>query len=501
LIILRTVRIAWAAASLLAAGLGGCLLHRRTLSVWPIRLRLTLERLGPTFVKIGQALSQRSDLLPVGWIAELSRLQGHASPFPGILAAKAVEAEFGAPISQLFLAFDLKPMAAASVAQVHRGMLKDGREVVVKILRPGVRAQIEEDMRILLAFAAVSRLTVPSLHKRRFVELVRELRTNLLRETDLREEARNIRRFAFALNDSKTIVIPDVIDKLSATTVLVQEMSRGREFGDPSIADQASALSQVSSTSILQQFFVLGFFHADPHPGNIFVMSDGRLCFHDFGAVGALDRQSRQALLAFVQGFIQQDPDWLTDAAIDLALLAPNIDRAVVARGVEAILTDLKGAPMQNWSIAAIMLGVARLGGGGSLMLPPHLAALVRILFTAEGTLRLLDPNLNIVRKLAEGGETFLSDHAVAGNRGETGLACLKWEAAVAVRSAPAVAAEALHRLGKRCGFSVHLPEVSKLAGGLARAADRMAVALGTLGLYIAASMLMQHSIGRAGGL
>lgn len=492
--ILRALRIGGAAAALLWGAAADRLQPPRRRN-FPARLRRTLERLGPTFVKLGQALSQRRDVLPPRWTQELAHLRDDAAPFPAETAATATAAALGAPVDTLFASFDAEPLAAASVAQVHKARLHDGRAVIVKILRPGVRAQIDRDMRILVRVAAVATATIPLLRRRRAIELMREIWRNLRRETDLREEARNVRRFARAFEGSPTIFIPDVVDALTTETVLVQEMSHGRLIGDPTIEPQANALSRAFIDFYLRQFFVLGVFHADPHPGNIFVMDDGRLCFHDFGAVGVLDGRARRALLAFVQAFAGQDADWLTDAAFDLGLLSPTADRQAVARGVEAILADLQGAPLQDWSIAALMMSIARLGGGDTLVLPPHLAALVRTVFTAEGTLRALNPGLDVVQALNESGQELLASGAVGADPSGK-LRRLKWEAAVAARDLPDLASQLLRRGARAGGLSVRFPDVSNAAGRMGRAADRIAIALVALGLYIAASLLMQHSIG-----
>lgn len=494
MIILRAFRIGGAAAGLLWAAAAERLSPGAGPG-FPVRLRRTLERLGPTFVKLGQALSQRRDLLPDRWTSELSRLQADARPFAAETAAAAVQAALGAPAHDLFESFDPSPLAAASVAQVHRALLHDGREVVVKILRPGVRTQIDRDMRILLGVAAFAGATIPALRRRRTTALVRELWRNLRRETDLQEEARNIRRFARAFEGSPTVFIPDVVEDLSAEGVLVQVMSHGRDISDPSLAAQAGALSRAFVDFYLQQFFVLGVFHADPHPGNIFVMADGRLCFHDFGAVGVLDARSRRALLAFLQAFAAQDPEWLTDAAVDLGLLSPTADRQDIARGVEAILADLTGAPLKDWSIAGVMMSIARLGGGDTLALPPHLAALVRTVFTAEGALRTLDPDLDVTRTLSESAEALLVKGGLADGAGDD-LRRLKWETALAARGLPAAAARMLHGGGKGGGLPLAFPDLPAAASRLGRAADRIAIALVTFGLYVAASLLMQHSIG-----
>jgi ubiquinone biosynthesis protein len=217
-IIVRTLEIGRAAAGLLAAAAAERLGWRdpKKPPSFPVKLRLSLERLGPTVVKFGQALSQRPDLLPPAWITELKRLQEAVPPFPGKMAVSMVEAALDKPLAQCFEVFDVEPLAAASVAQVHAARLLDGREVVVKVLRPGVRAQIDQDMRILVVLAAGATAIIPALRMRQAVALVRELWRNLHKETDLNEEATNIRRFAGAFKSSQIVSIPDVIAELSS---------------------------------------------------------------------------------------------------------------------------------------------------------------------------------------------------------------------------------------------------------------------------------------------
>ncbi|GIK49833.1 MAG: ABC transporter [Alphaproteobacteria bacterium] len=493
MILLRAVEIGWAGLWLLLVA--AFKPTRRRLAT---RVRRTLERLGPAFVKLGQALSQRRDILGLDWIAELTRLQESVRPFPGEAAQRAVEAAFGGRLSDHFERFDIEPLASASVAQVHRAWLRDGREVIVKVLRPGVRVRIDEDMRILLALVTMAAALIPELRKRQSPGVVAEIRRNLRRETDLREEARNVRRFARAFAASEIVAVPDVIDGLSSSDVLVQEFSHGLHLGDPRLAPQAQRLSSAFIDFYLEQFFVAGFFHADPHPGNIFVLDDGRLCFHDFGAVGFLDATARQALLSFVQGFIHQDADWLTEAAADLGLISASADREAVARGVDALLAELAGAPLAEWSIATVMLAVARFGGGGAVILPSHLAALVRTVFTAEGTLRLLDPKLDVIATLAEKRESLTARLGSGAWIEQRALARLKWEGLRAAHDAPSALARGLAHLreGKGLGLSVRVEDLARASERTLKSANRIALALVTLGLYIAASLLMQHSIG-----
>lgn len=495
MILLRALQIGLAAAGLLAAALWSRV-RPQTATRLPPRVRRTLERLGPTFVKLGQALSQRRDLLSSEWTRELGRLQADASPFPPERAVASIQAALGRSPEELFRTFEATPLAAASIAQVHRARLHDGRSVVVKVLRPGVAMVIDRDMRIVVALARLGALLIPFLRRRRIGLLAHEIWRNLRLETDLETEARNIRRFARAFRDSPAVFIPDVIDTLSARGVLVQEMSHGRNIGDPALAGESKALAQAFVTFYLEQFFRLGVFHADPHPGNIFVLDDGRLCFHDFGAVGMLDASARRALMSFVQAFAVQDPGWLADAAADLGLLTPGADHDVITRGVEVILRELEGLPLRSWSIAHLMVDIARLGGGDAIALPPQLAVLVRTVFTAEGTLRLLDPDLDVAEMLGQSAPEVLRMLRPGGSASESMLARFRWEVAMAARDLPQTAGRLLHNQRRHGGLSIRLPDATASAKTLGRAADRIALALVSLGLYIAASLLMQHSIG-----
>lgn len=493
--VLRALQIGLAAFGLMAAALWArCSLSAA--EALPRHVRRALERLGPTFVKLGQALSQRRDLLPPAWIQELGRLQSEARPFPPSAAAASITRAFGRPPNELFEAFEPASLAAASVAQVHRARLWDGRAVVIKVLRPSVGAQIDRDMRIVTALAWVATRLLPAFRRRRLVALSREIWRNLRLETDLAQEARNIRRFARAFEGSPTVFIPPVVEPLSAGDVLVQEFSHGRDIGDPALSGQAQGLAKAFVDFYLEQFFRLGVFHADPHPGNIFVLEDGRLCFHDFGAVGLMDARSRRALMAFLLAFSARDPDWLADAAGDLGLLRSSADRAELARGVESILVELEGRPIESWSIADLMGDVARLGGGDALELPPHLAVLMRTVFAAEGTLRTLDPNINVTELLSASAAGALQHiQEAAGGDGHR-FGRFRWEAATAARDLPRAAAEWLQARRRGGGLALRLPDATAAANRLGRAADRIALALVALGLYVAASLLMQHSIG-----
>ena len=490
--IIRGIQIMWAGTMFLldiltAMGMRRVGLGRR-MTTLPQRTARRLENLGPTFTKLGQALSERRDLLDANWAASLSKLQSKAAPFPADEAIRIIEQALAADTKTVFAGFERDPLAAGSVAQVHAARLHDGREVVVKVLRPRVGEQITRDMRILLALVYLFQHGIPALRRHRAAALAQELAHNLRRETDLTLEARNIRLFARAFADSKTIYIPNVVDELSTTLVITQERSMGAPLDERAALDRGNTLTETFIDFYLRQFFVLGAFHADPHPGNLLIMPDGRLCVHDFGAVGRLDVRTREALLGFVTAFVHLDSEWLTDAAVDLGILAVDADRATMTRGVDGILADLQGAAMSEWSLAKTMIDIGRLSTTKTLSLPPHLAALVRTVFTAESTLRKLNPEADLLLVLQATGNRLLAERRGSAI-GILHTPRLEWEIARLVRGAPAIGAGWLRRVS--AGAAEH-PTGSLASGNaLDHAVRQVALGLVALGSYLASAVLM----------
>lgn len=469
--------------------------ERRSL---PQRFRHMLERLGPPFVKLGQALSLRKDLLPDDVVAALQGLQDDVPRFSSAEARREIERELARPIEQVFSEFDDKPLAAASIAQVHRARLLDGREVIVKVRRPGIRHQIDRDMRLLVIVLRAAEPFLPALKRYNAVALVREIWARLRGETDFRQEAASVRRFVEGFRDQPAAYVPDVEEALCTEAVLVQTMSHGRRIDDPALKSDGARLAQALIDLYLHQFFVMGVFHGDPHPGNLFALDDGRICFHDFGVVGQLTPAMRRKLAMFMLALTHQDEDWLVDAATDLGVLSPSVGRRLAREGVGAILADYAGRPLRDWSVGEVLLRIMRLGRGAGVMLPTNLAILARAAAIVEQVLRGLDQELTVVEALAHADPELLAKLIVARPE-QSSLVRLRSEAAATAQSLPALAAEwfqqARHEGG---GIPVTLRADSLAATGRSalRGADRLALALVALGLYVAASLLMQHSVG-----
>lgn len=275
-------------------------LHRPAKVTPAQKFRRALERLGGSFVNLGQGLSLRHDLLPNDYIIALQALQDDVPPFPSDIAIKEIENALGNSVENLFAEFDVMPLAAASIAQVHKVRLHDGRHAVVKIRRPGIKTQIDQDMGILKVLLHSLTVLMPSLQQYQPLEIIHEILVNLRKETDFRQEARNVQRFVEAFKDSQTICIPAVVDELYTGSVMVQEMSSGLQVDDPGIKESGPQLAQIFVEAYLHQFFVMGVFHGNPHPGNLFITENNRICFHDFGIVGFLDQSTRNNLAALM---------------------------------------------------------------------------------------------------------------------------------------------------------------------------------------------------------
>lgn len=454
------------------------------------RLSRMLEKLGTTFVKLGQAIGLRRDLLPEAYVRALESLQDRVAPFPGAQAVAAIEQELGAPPDVLFAEFDPEPMASASIAQVHRARLRDGTDVIVKIRRPGILVQVSQDMRLLRMAVRSLQWVLPFLRRYRLLSLLDEAETSLREEMNFRLEARSMQRFREAFADWDTINIPAVFEEYTTPAILVQAHSHGRRVDDPTVREDGPRLARVFVEAYLHQFFVVGLFHGDPHPGNLFIMDDGRICFHDFGLVGFLDRDTRRNLAAFMQAFVRQDADWLLDAYRDLGILSPDVEPATYRAGLEKLLDDYARRPLKEWSFAEAFLRIVRLSRGRDVRLPRNLLILMRTLFLMETTVRSLDPDFNLADGLA--GQAGSIARSVMKEQAEAGRARLGFEAGIVVQDLPNSLGKWLHQIRQE-GIEIRLNHrgLEDLERHLDRASNRLALGLVTLGIYIASALLM----------
>lgn len=462
----------------------------------PARLRATLEGLGTTFVKLGQGLSLRRDVLPAGYREALEQLHNQVPPFASSIATATIEEAFGQPVPMLFARFDPEPFAAASVAQVHHARLHVGTEVVVKVRRPDIAAQVKSDLRLLRILVRVLQAIWPALQRQRPLELIEELSAQLLAEIDLEHEARNMRRLLPAIEGVPGVTMPRVIEPYVSPSVLVQELSLGAPIASTFGTERGRTTARQLLDAYLHQLFIDGVFHGDPHPGNLFAMADGRLCFHDFGTVGYLDPAARLAFARMLDAISYGDAEDALDAALALGFLAPPIDRREYTRNISEILDELTTLPLSQWSLAETVWRIARLGHGERFRLPRHLLVLMRTLFLAENTIRAMDPGFDLLGELEQRRESLAAAIALSTQTGKRPLA---QRIARTARSLPVVAADLLRQAQSEEGrpsLSMHHRGLEELELHIGRTGNRLSLALVTLGLYIAGSILMLHSAG-----
>jgi ubiquinone biosynthesis protein len=351
------------------------------------------------FLKFGQVLALRRDLLPAAYAEELERLHDRLPPLPAGEARRLVEAELGRPLAEAFAAFDEEPLAAATVAQVHVANLLDGRAVVVKVRRPELEPRIAEDVAALAYLARVVERLVPRVRALDPRGMVRAFDAALRREIDFRNEARNIRRFRAAMADVSGIWIPDVVEELSGPSVLVLEHSPGERL-ESYVArhpEHAHALAGAVASLVTRQVFERGLFHADPHPGNVFALPDGRICLHDFGTIGELDERSRAALVDVLQGTVDGDAGAVADAYLELGLVGEDLDRPALEADLTALLADVRRKPIAEVSIGEAIESLLRVGARHRVRNPGELLLLARAFLISEAVVRRLDPELNVV--------------------------------------------------------------------------------------------------------
>lgn len=459
----------------------------------PQRLARVLESLGTTFVKLGQGMSLHRELLSDAYAAQLERLQDHVEPFDPVLSRQEVERSFGAPLEQVFADFEPEPFAAGSMAQVHRARMPDGRPVIVKVRRPGIRRMVEEDVRVLRWFLRSVLWLLPRVRRLRPFELVDELSRNLHKEIDFREEAQNIERFGEIFRDSPTIYVPAVVDGMYTDWVIVQEMSMGRRIDGVEFRADGPRLATCLVEAYLKQFFEVGVFHGDPHPGNLFVLADGRICLHDFGLIGFLDRGTRLNLVAFMLAFAQQDADWLLDAFLDLGMMAGDIDRGELRLGLAEVIQDYARRPLRDWSFGEAFLRVSRLGQGRNIRVPHHLLVLMRAVFLMESTVRKLDPEFNLLEGLFARAGAVLQQAEQGSAAPE--LDRLQFESLLFARQAPRSLGRLVHEARaalQTWEFRRSRPPSPDL-GVLAR---RLGSAMVAVGLFAASTWLLIAHVG-----
>jgi ubiquinone biosynthesis protein len=366
----------------------------------PQRLRRVLEDLGPTFIKLGQILATRVDLFPPNYIAEFEKLQDQALPIPFEQLLPQLEEDLGGSVDEFFSHIDTQALAAASIAQVHKATLKDGTPVILKIRRPGLRKIIEADLRLLQRLVDMTESESSEIHRYHPQEVLRQFNQSLRRELDLAAECRNAERVAANFADDPNIVIPKVYWQWTGERLNVQEYIAGIAGRDIASIEQSGLdrklLADRGTEAVIKMIMEDGFFHADPHAGNVFYLPDNKLAFIDFGMIGRLTEERREQVVSLLYGMTNHLP---TKVAEILEDWSDNIytDEQVLTIEIEAFVDQYSSLSLKDLSLANMLGDLMALLRDHKLILPPDLALLIKAYITLDGLGRLLNPEFNIL--------------------------------------------------------------------------------------------------------
>ncbi len=367
------------------------------------RLRLALEELGPTFIKFGQIMSLRAELLPAPLIAELNKLQDEVPPedFDGI--RQVIESSFEQPLKEMFIIFDEQPVAAASLSQVHRAVLRDGRmPLALKVQRPEIRSNIKTDLDLLAHAANLLHERSDSLRMYDLPALVQSVQQTLQRELDFTREARHMQIARNLMQDLSGIHVARVYPDLSRKRLLVMEYVQGRKLKevDRHSLPNAETLAKNGMRAVVKQILEDGFFHADPHPGNLLIADDETLSLLDWGMVGRLTRQDRHELVNLMAAIVERDAQRLTDALLVIVSGSLDLDRQELERDLLDMMDYHLTASLKDLRLDRLILDIMEIVRKYRLRIPPNHIITLKSLITAEGTARLLYPQLDVVGEM-----------------------------------------------------------------------------------------------------
>lgn len=458
------------------------------------RARLALEQLGPTFVKLGQILSTREDLLPPAWTDELNRLYSRVAPVPFDDLLPQIEQALGRSPFEVFANLEREPYAAASIAQIHRASLPSGTPVILKIRRPGIVAKVDADLRILEHLAHLAEQEIPELRRYRPVDVVGQLRRSLERELDLAVEARNTERLARNFAGDLDVLVPRVYWEWTSSSMNVQEHIEGIRGDDLEAIDNAGldrkAIAARSVDAILKMILVDGFFQADPHPGNVMCLPGNRIALIDFGMVGRLSAARRSQIVNLLAGFVHHDEetmlevllDWRSNEAVNEARLAADLGELAV---------DYSDAQLKDLKIGTLLHRVSAILREHSIVLPADLALLFKALITLEGFGRQYDPEFRLVDRAEPFLNRAMSERyqpVDALRRGQATLSDFLGLVASVPRDLARLVKDARHG---RMRVDLDLKRLDAFGDRMHSAIDRATIGIMTASLVVGSSIVM----------
>lgn len=365
------------------------------------RIRKTVEELGPTFVKMGQVASLRPDLLPPDLVKEFEKLQDQVAPFEFQAVARIIETELGEPVDEIFASFEPECLAAASIGQVHRATLHSGQVVAVKVQRPGIEANIQTDLEILADFAQLAERRLDWASHYALSEVVDEFSRALRGELDYTVEARNAERIRRRFEKDDTVVIPGVLWELTTPRVMVMEYVEGIKLSDLNALDEAgydrSLLAERALDAVFEQVFMQGFFHADPHPGNLAALPDHKILIMDFGLVGRLTDEMKTRLSSLIIGLMRKNTDVILRSLVRMGVVPVDVKMDKLRRDIDDLREKYYEVPMSEVNMAESVNDLFSVAYRHRIRIPADLTLVGKTLLTIEGVVEALDPEFRIM--------------------------------------------------------------------------------------------------------
>jgi ubiquinone biosynthesis protein len=460
----------------------------------PERVRIALEELGPTFVKLGQVLSTREDLFPPKWIAEFERLQSKVAPVAFGELLPEVEIALGRHPQEVFVDLDTTAYASASIAQVHRARLPNGTPVVLKIRRPGIQATVEADIRILTHIAALLEAEIPEARRYQPTQILVQFSRSLERELNLAVEARNIDRFAKNFAGDPEVLVPRVYWEWTSPVMNVQEYIEAIPGNDLEAIEAAGLnrklLASRGADAVLRMILVDGFFHADPHPGNVFYLPGNRILMIDFGMVGRLTYFRRNQIVDLLSGIASRDEEGITEVILDWTGEA-YVDEAKLAADMGELVLDYADVPLKDVRIATLLRQVSSIMREHSIVLPADLTLMFKALITLEGLGRQYDPEFRLIDHLGPFLERAIAeryDPTALIKRGQSSLA----QMFKVVSAVPRDLARLIKDLRRgRMRVDLDLKRLDSFGRRLDHTIDRITIGIMTASLVVGSSIVM----------
>ncbi len=460
------------------------------------RVRLVLEELGPTFIKLGQLLSTRPDIVSADILEELQRLQDHIPAVPTDQIIAQIHRELGYPVEELFETFEETPLATASIAQVHRGTLKNGEKIVCKVRRPGIEAIIETDTDIMMGMAYLVEKHLPGGEMYDPVGLVKEFRRTIYRELDFSREGRTTERFAANFSDEETIHIPKVFWEQTGQTVLTLEYVAGIKISQHSELEKAGLdlkiIARNGADNFLKQVFIHGLFHADPHPGNIHVLPNNIICIFDFGMVGRLDEDLKLHLTELLLCVLNRDVDRLVMQLLYSGELHDEANLKNLKRDLTEFIDDYYDILLQDLKVGKLLIDFIEILTEHQIKFPSNLMLLSRALFVMEGLGKQLDPDFNMVEQIKPFAEQIIKDRYSPSSIAKETAQTLQSYHALG-KSLPKDIKEFINRVNRN-KFKIDLEHrgFERLVNDLDKSTNRLSFSMVIGALIIGSSLIMQ---------